>query len=104
MKDKAIVLVGIPGIKKEYTGRSEELLADWLGKEAYMFKSSIEWEKIIGGHNRIELIKTWEMDCFELAWKEWFDTKHKYALGDKQFYETLIQPYTCFVGIYIKLK
>lgn len=67
LKDKAIVLIGIPGMKKEYTGRSEELLTDWLGNEAYMFKSSIEWEKIIGSHDRIELVKTWEMECFELA-------------------------------------
>ena len=44
------------------------------------------------------------MDCFELAWNEWFETEHKYAISDKSFYETLIQPYTCFVGIYIKLK
>lgn len=29
---------------------------------------------------------------------------HEYALGDKRFFESLIKPYTCFVGIYIKLK
>ena len=69
-----------------------------------MFKSPIEWKEIIGNHDRIEKIETWEMDCFELAWDEWFATEHKYALGEKQFFETLIKPYTCFVGIYIKIK
>lgn len=34
----------------------------------------------------------------------YFATGHEYAIGDKQFYETLIKPYTCFVGIYIKLR
>ena len=24
--------------------------------------------------------------------------------GDKRFFESLIKPYTCFVGIYVKLK
>lgn len=39
MKDGGVILIGIPGLKDEYSGRSEELLSDWLGKEAYMFKS-----------------------------------------------------------------
>lgn len=104
LKDNAVVLIGIPGVKDEYTGRSEELLSEWLGNEAYMFKSPIEWKEIIGNHDKIEKVETWEMGCFELAWNEWFATEHKYALGDKQFFETLIKPYTCFVGIYIKIK
>ncbi len=104
LSDNAEVLIGIPGIKDEYTGRSEELLPEWLGNEAYMFKSPMEWKEIIGNHDRIEKIETWEMGCFDLAWNEWFATEHKYALGDKQFFETLIKPYTCFVGIYIKIK
>lgn len=104
LNNNAVMLIGIPGIKDEYRGRSEELLSKWLGNEAYMFKSPMEWKEIIGNHDRIEKIKTWEMGCFDLAWNEWLATDHKYALGDKQFFETLIKPYTCFVGIYIKIK
>ena len=104
LKEQAVVLIGIPGIKNEYTGRSEELLAAWLGDEAYMFKSAKRWKEIIGEHERIEMVETWEMDCFEQAWREWFATDHKYANGDKQYYESIIKPYTCFVGICIKLK
>lgn len=104
LKDKAVVLIGIPGIKNEYSGRSEELLSEWLGDEAYMFKSASQWKKIIGNSDRIETVKVWEMDCFSNAWNEWFATKHEYADGDKQFFEALIKPYTCFVGIYIKIK
>ena len=104
LKDNSVVLIGIPGIKNDYTGRSEELLSAWLGNEAYMFKSPTEWKEIIGNHASIETVETWEMGCFDLAWNEWFATEHKYALGDKIFFETLIKPYTCFVGIYIKIK
>ena len=104
LKNKAVVLIGIPGIKNEYTGRSKEILSDWLGNEAYMFKSPKEWEEIIGNHDRIEKIETWEMECFENAWNEWFATNHKYACDDKKHYETIIKPYTCFVGIYVKLR
>ena len=102
--NEAVVLIGVPGIKDEFTGRSEKLLSDWLGNEAYVFKSPMEWKEIIGNHDRIRVLETWEMGCFDLAWNEWFATEHKYALGDKQFFDRLIKPYTCFVGIYIKLK
>lgn len=104
LKNKSVVLIGIPGIKNEYSGHSEELLSEWLGDEAYMFKSTSQWKKIIGNSDRIETIKVWEMDCFSNARNEWFATNHEYADGDKQYFETLIKPYTCFVGIYVKIK
>lgn len=104
LKNKAVVLIGIPGIKNEYAGRSEELLSDWLGYEAYMFKSPKVWKEIIGDHSRIEKVETWEMECFDNAWNEWLATNNEYACGDKQYFETIIKPYTCFVGIFVKLK
>lgn len=104
MKENGVVLIGIPGLKDEYTGRAQELLSDWLGDEAYMFKSPKHWKELIGADNRIESVKTWEMDCFSKAWDDWLATNNKFALGDKQYFEAIIKPYTCFVGIYIKLK
>ena len=104
LADGATVLIGIPGIKDEFSGRSEELLSDWLVKDAYMFKSISQWREIIGSHERIDSVDVWEMDCFDRAWGEWFATEHKLALGDKAFYESLIKPYTCFVGICVKIK
>ncbi len=104
MKDNGVVLIGIPGLKNEYTGRAKELLSNWLGDDAYMFKSPKFWKGLIGGGDRIELVKTWEMDCFSKAWDDWLKTNNKFALGDRQYFETIIKPYTCFVGIYIKIK
>ena len=66
-KGESVVLIGIPGIKDEFTGRSEELLSDWLGDESYMFQSPSAWKEIIGNNNRIEHIKCWEMNCFEIV-------------------------------------
>lgn len=104
MKDDGVVLIGIPGLKDEYAGHSTELLSDWLGDDAYMFKSPKLWKELIGDSDRIGLVKTWEMDCFDKAWDDWLATKNEFALGDKQHFETIIKPYTCFVGIYIKLS
>lgn len=104
LDDKAVVLIGIPGIKDEYRGRSEDLLSPWLGEDAYMFKSHSQWKELMGAHPRISKVETCELDCFDLAWDEWFSSEHKYANGDKQHFESIIKPYTCFVGIYVELK
>lgn len=104
MKDRGKVLIGIPGLKEEYASREKELLSDWLGDDAYMFKSRICWKELIGSHERIESVETWEMDCFREAWSEWLASDNEFACNDRQYFETIIRPYTCFVGIYIKLK
>ena len=104
VKDGGIVLIGIPGLKNEYSDRAEELLSNWLGDEAYMFKSPKTWKKLIGSNDRIESVITWEMDCFSKAWDEWLAVDNKFANGDRQYFETIIRPYTCFVGIYVKIK
>ncbi len=104
IKDGGVVLIGVPGLKDAYTDRAEELLSDWLGDEAYMFKSPKTWKELIGNDDRIESVTTWEMDCFSKAWSEWLAVDNKFAQGDKQHFETIIKPYTCFVGIYVKIK
>lgn len=70
IKNDGVVLIGVPGIKDKYSGQSEELLSDWLGDDAYMLKSPSMWEKIIGKHDRIKEVKTWELDCFDNVWGE----------------------------------
>ena len=104
MKDGGVVLIGIPGLKDEYANRAEELLSDWVGDDAYMFKSPAHWKALIGSHERIESVKTWEMDCFGKAWEEWLAVNNQFARGDRQYFETIIRPYTCFVGICVRLR
>lgn len=104
MKDSGVVLIGIPGLKDEYADRAEELLSDWLGDDSYMFKSPNRWKELIGDSDRIEALETWEMDCFGKAWDDWLSTNNKFALGDRRHFEAIIKPYTCFVGIYVRLK
>lgn len=104
MQDDGVVLIGIPGIKDEYAGRAKDLLSDWLGDDADMFKSPKRWKELIGRSDGIETVVTWEMDCFSKAWKDWLATNNKFALGDGQHFDTSIEPYTCLVGIYVKLK
>lgn len=90
MKEGGVILISIPGLKEEFSGRSRELLSVWLGKEAYMFKSRKHWKELIGSHDRIESVVTWEMACFEEAWNEWFAMDNKYAQSDKEYFEQLL--------------
>lgn len=104
IKDGGTVLIGIPGIKDEFGGRSEELLADWLAEDTYMFKSPREWKEIIGCNERIQTVQTWEMGCFDSAWSDWLALENDMSKTDAPYFDSIIKPYTCFVGIYIKLK
>lgn len=104
IKRGGITLIVIPGIKSEYAGRSEELLEAWAGNESYMFQSTEFWKHIIGEHEDIAEVRTWEMSFFDLAWQEWFDTNHEYAINDKKYFDSIIKPYTNFVGIMVKKK
>ena len=88
----------------EFEGHAADLLSGWLGGDSYMFKSPKLWKEIIGNSNRIESVRTWEMDCFEKAWSEWLAVDNEFANGDRQYFDSIIKPYTCFVGIEINLK
>lgn len=104
IKDGGIVLIGIPGLKEEYDGHAQDVLADWLGGDACLFKTPKTWEALIGSGGRIESVTTWQMECFDNAWSEWLAVDHPFAQGDRQYFDTIIRPYTCFVGISVKVK
>lgn len=104
LKDGGEVLIGIPGVKDEYAAQVEELLSDWLGDDAKMFKSPKTWKGLIGENERIDSVVTWEMDGFEAAWVDWLTIGNEHAYKDMLYYERIIKPYTCLVGIYVKLK
>jgi len=104
LKPGGTALIAVPGMKREYHGKSEELLGSWLGDEAYMFQSAKFWEKNLQAGDDIAMVKTWELEGFDLPWQEWFATGHEYALGDQKVYESLIKPYTTFVGMMIRKK
>lgn len=102
--DGGMALIAVPGLKNEYEGRAEELLSPWAGDESYMFKTSRHWKRLLGEGGRIESAETWEMDCFDQAWQEWLDTGAEFAISDGKHFESIIRPYTCFVGMAVRVK
>lgn len=103
IKNQGAVLIAVPGIKNQFDGQAQELLADWLGEDAGLFMCPEQWKNVIGSHERIAGVHIWEMDCFNLAWNDWLASNNKFAQGDKKYFDSIIKHYTCFVGICVKL-
>lgn len=106
LRSGGTALIAVPGLRQEFEGRAEELLSPWLGEEAYMFRTPEEWRQIIGSDEEIEQVTIWEMACFDSAWEDWLRLKEEnpYAAGDLKHYETIIRPYTSFIGMMIRKK
>lgn len=104
LKKGGVALIAIPGMKSQFHDQSESLLTQWLGDEAYMFQSAEYWKRVIGESEELETVEIWELDAFEQPWQEWFATKHEFAIADQRLYESLIKPYTCFVGIKVRKR
>lgn len=106
MKPGAAALIAVPGVKDEYRAHALKLLTPWLGEEAYMLRSPSRWREIIGEHEEMAGVEIWEMDCFDAAWADWLAIaqENSYAAGDLTHYETIIKPYTNFVGMMIRKR
>lgn len=104
LKPGGIALFGVPGIREEFDGRTEELLSPWAGNESYMFRSPRQWRKILGESPDMASAQVMELDCFDSAWQDWLATDHEYARGDAAFWEGIIRPYTNFVGMIVRRK
>lgn len=101
-KPGGYVMIAIPGIKQEYEGNLPDLMKEWCGDDIEDFHSISWWETLIGRSHQIESIKVDEMKCFDTAWQDWFDTKHEYAIRDKEFLDKGLRKYLNFISIIVK--
>lgn len=104
MKSSGVALIAVPGIKEEYEGKQGETIREWCGEEEDMFHSCSWWKKIIGTHQDIEVVDTWQMDCFEDAWEDWLRSGHECSINNCKCYENIIKKYTCIIGIAVKKR
>ena len=43
-----------------------------------------------------------EAECFDIAWQEWFETGHEYAIRDREFLQKGLDRILNFVLIYVR--
>lgn len=104
MKHGSVALLGVPGIREAYDTRTMELLSPWLGDEAGLFRSARQWKQILGEDPDAYSAEVFELNCFDSAWQDWLAMDNEYAQGDRVHWESIIRPYTCFVGMIVRKK
>ena len=104
LKSGGVALFGVPGIKEEYDEKTIELLTSWLGEQAYMFRSTRQWKKILGEDPNMVSVEVFELDGFEAAWQDWLAMDNPFAKGDAACWEQIIKPYTNFVGMIVRKR
>lgn len=104
VKDGGTVLIVVPGLKEEFDGEVPLEILEWAGEEYALFHSCQWWRKTIGEHPFVAAAEFVQMECGDIAWREWFDSGHEYALRDKAFFDKGIGKYLNFVGMAIRKK
>ena len=104
LKPGGVALFGVPGIREAYDTETIRLLSPWLGEEACMLRSVRQWKALLGEHPEMKSVSVMELSGFEEAWQDWLATDNEYARGDAVHWESIIRPYTCFVGMIVRKK
>lgn len=106
IKRNGYVMIAIPGLKEEPEGKLKELFFEWAkGDDSETFKTTEWWRNLLTEEcgNECE-ITVKEADCYDIAWQEWFETGHEFALRDKAYLEKGLFELLNFVLIYVKKK
>ena len=106
VKKGGYVMIAIPGIKEEPAGDLKTLFETWAeGDDAQKFHTITWWKTLLqdecGDNCEITLR---EAECFDLAWKEWFDSEHEYGIRDKEFLSKGLDKILNFILIFVKKK
>lgn len=107
LKKGGVAVIAIPGLKKELTGKAAETFMEWVGgdqKDYESFKTRQQWLDILGQDEGYEVVKDFDLDCFEEAWEDWFQSGHEYGSKDKEFFARGMDEYLSFVGLVIRRK
>ena len=104
VKKGGCVMIAIPGLKKEPEGELKTIFETWAeGDDSQLFKTVAWWKNLLkkecGGSCEISVK---EADCFDIAWKEWFDSGHEFGIRDKEFLSKGLNEVLKFILIYVR--
>ena len=97
-------MIAIPGIKEEPQGELKEIFTTWAeGDDSELFKTVSWWENLLKKEcgNQCDIVVK-EAECFDIAWKEWFDSGHEFGARDKEFLDKGLYEILNFILIYVK--
>lgn len=104
VKKGGYVMIVIPGLKTEPESELRELFNEWAeGDDSQLFKTPEWWEALMKKEcGELGEVSVTEADCFDIAWKEWFDSEHEFGIRDKKYLEKGLDKILDFVLIYVK--
>ena len=102
VKKGGYVMIAVPGLKEQPQGDMKQLFETWAeGDDAQLFKTAAWWEELLKTECGDKCdIAVKEAECFDIAWQEWFDTKHEYSIRDREFLQKGLDRILNFVLIY----
>lgn len=89
LKTGGVAVIAMPGLKEEFHGEAPELMMEWVDgdqSELDLFHSRVWWLNRLAGGEDFEVIMDFDMDCLEEAWRDWFATRHEFAIWDEDFF------------------
>ena len=98
------VMIAVPGLKEEPQGDLRTLFETWAeGDDSQLFKTVDWWGNLLKKEcgDSCE-ISVKEADCFDIAWKEWFDSGHEYGIRDKEILSKGLDKILNFILIYVR--
>ena len=100
------VMIAVPGLREEPRGSLCALFEAWAeGDDVLCFKTVSWWksllEKECGDRCSISVM---EAECFDAAWKDWFNTGHEYGIRDRDFLSRGLGRILNFALIYVRKK
>lgn len=103
VKPGGAVLIAVPGLKEEKA--PSPVMLEWGGEEdCATFHSCAWWEKTLGVSPEEGEVHTWQMECNDTAWREWFLSGHEYGLRDEEYIKKGAAENMTLIGICVVKK
>ncbi len=107
LKKDGVLVVAMPGLKEELNEEQTEAMLDWFEgnkDDLDTFHSRKWWLDLFADNDEYEVVLDLDLDCFNEAWQDWFESGHKYGIKDKKYFDRGLGEYLSFVGLVIRRK
>jgi hypothetical protein len=95
----------MPGLKEELTEEQADIMLEWFEgnrDDLDTFHSRKWWVDLFSNNDDYEVVMDFDLNCFDEAWNDWFESGHKYGIKDKRYFDKGLGKYLSFVGIVIR--
>lgn len=101
------IILAIPGLKEEIHGCEPPLIREWLDgeeNEFELFHSRAWWTELLSKSDGFEIVQSFDLDNFSIAWNDWFLSGHPFAKRDGEYFKKGVDQYLSVAGFVIERK